>query len=378
MIIRDIALTRSDALWRVSARFLSERAPAEQVLYVETDRAGLLAADPNACLLAAFLPAWAAGERRIRVEGTICPLLAENLRIAASIFGHWFRDLGRTPAIEAAGYARAAPQERTAVFLSAGIDSMYSLHELTERLPCSNQIRPSAGLLIDYRGTSLDPLEAEARFQERARRCQAMLASKGLEFDWLRTDLRALRPDGRFWTRRYHGAMLAALAHFASGRYGRFYIASSVYHSLAQPWGSHPITDPLWSSFHMAVRNHGAEASKADKVQALSGWPQGLRQVHVCVNKRADGRNCGRCRKCMVIKLYLLAFGADQALAAFDYPEVTVADVEALDASRGWIRVQSLEILERVAATGIRNELFEALERQTRRGGPFSRVFRRG
>ncbi len=367
MIIRDIELTRDGSLWRVAARFQSERGRTQdRVLYVETDREGLLAADANGCLLAAFLPTWAAGETRVRVDGEVCPLLAENLRIAASVFGHWYRDFGPAPVFEAAGYRKAAPQERSGVFLSAGIDSMYTLHELTRRLPPSSQGRPRAGLLIDYRGTSIDAQEAEARFEERRRRCESMLTSKGLEFDWLRTDLRALRPDGRFWTRRYHGAMLAALAHFASARYGRFYIASSVYHTLAEPWGSHPITDPLFSSFHMAISNHGAEATKADKVAALTGWPEGLRQVHVCVNKQAGGRNCGRCRKCQIVKLYLKAFGADHALAAFGYPEVTADDVAALDAGSGWIRVQSLEILERARSAGIEDEIFRVLEARTR------------
>ena len=54
-------------------------------IYAVTGSTHRLTADPNGFLLGGFLPAWMAGERRVRIEDPVCPLLAANLRLASSL-----------------------------------------------------------------------------------------------------------------------------------------------------------------------------------------------------------------------------------------------------------------------------------------------------
>src|SRR5690349_8585858 len=103
------------------------------VRWEDTDRPPLdlyvrgpdLRADPNGFLLLCFLPAWQAGERRVAIEGGICPVLKANLSAAAQTLARWHR-MGATPAIEGPTETRL-PQGRIGQFLSGGVDSLASL-----------------------------------------------------------------------------------------------------------------------------------------------------------------------------------------------------------------------------------------------------------
>jgi hypothetical protein len=343
MIISDITFLQEASIYSLRAKIETEDASNSYDVYVETEREGLLTNDANGWLLAAYMPAWEMGEKEIVIEGVVCPVLVANLKLASSLFALWYKGMGRPPEIRAEALARRVPAEEAAVFMSAGLDSIYSLYDLTEYLPVGHPKRPSAGLLIDYRWRGLSDAEAALRFEERQQRCRILLESRGLRLETIRTNLRILMPGGNFWTRRYHGAMLAAMAHFCSARLGECNISSSIavtYDNdidVSYPWGSHPMLDPLFSSAHMEIKHYGMEVRKADKVRMLGEWPEGLLQLHVCTSKQANGRNCGRCKKCTKTKMYLVANGLEQALAAFDYSSFSGKDIRSIRITSDWM-----------------------------------------
>jgi len=342
VIISNIEYREDNGVVSVVARITADKGRFSRDVYVQSDNGNLLSAEPSAFLLAAYLPAWAMGEREIIVEGDICPVLLANFKVSASILRHWFSDFGVAPHVTS-GVARRVPADGAAVFMSAGVDSMHTLFELTEHLPFGHSDRPTGGVLLDYRGMSLGDDEALRRFDERRERCKFLLGSRGLEFDWIRTNIRSLKPEGKFWTRRYHGAVLAAMAHFCSNKYGRFYISSSIAVNtmpgppISYPWGSHPMLDPFYSSGHMQIKHYGTETAKADKIRELGSWVEGLKHLHVCVSKTDSASNCGRCKKCIKTKMYLAAHGINEAFVAFKDPRLTAKNVADIKINAEWL-----------------------------------------
>lgn len=373
MVIKDIVMEETDngQLLQASVSLLSDGKKATR-FYVETDCRDLLCGDGNGWLLASFLPAMEAGEKELVIEGTICPLLAANAEVAASLMRQWFPDLKPFPKI-VAQFDRKVPSGGTGVFVSGGLDSMYALHDLSKQSLPGRPGELRAGLFVNYQVDTLEAAESEARFEEGCRRARFLVEAKGLEFLSLRTNLRNLRPGGRFWTRRYHGAMLAAVAHFASRRLCDFHIASSVSignfegKASSYAWGSHPMIDPLYSSHHMRLHHHGLELPKADKIAALADWPEGLGRMQVCTSKSSGGRNCGRCKKCLKTKMYLIMNGQNKMLELFNYPEISARDVATIQISSDWMCLVYEYVRDRLRQTQGETDTVLALQKIIRR-----------
>ena len=372
MIIQDITVYGTCNGPRLQASIGGASKQKKQIYYLETNTPNLLCDDGNGWLLASFLPAMEAGEVELVIEGTVCPLLVANIEVAASLLRQWFPDLKPLPEIKAA-FKRRRPSGGAGVFVSGGIDSMYALHDLSQQHTPGRSDALQAGLFIDFRVDTLAEAESEARCEEGSRRARFFVESKGLEFLSARTNLRNLRPGGRFWTRRYHGALLAAIGHFASQNLSDFHIASSTSilnfggKASTYPWGSHPMLDPLYSSHHMRLHHHGLELSKANKIAELVDWPEGLEQMQVCTSKSSQGRNCGRCKKCLKTKMYLIMNGQSEMLRAFDYPGVSAQDVATIRISSDWMCTVYQYVRDRLSQSQEETDVVLALDKIIRR-----------
>lgn len=105
----------------------------ERIIYFGTDPsvADDLSPNPNAFLLATILFALRHGERRVLVEGQICPQLRNGLVTAMQQLKQWYGPpYDRFVAVEATkGFAPALPNSdgRTASFMSGGVDALTRL-----------------------------------------------------------------------------------------------------------------------------------------------------------------------------------------------------------------------------------------------------------
>ena len=126
---------------RAEARVIWEESPRPSFdLYFETDRQGTehLSAEPEAFLTACLIPAFRNGERRILVEGALCPRLAEGSVAAIALLGSWFGSPQRTIVVEGTeGFRVLTPRKpaRAAFFLTGGIDSLHLLGTNRARYP---------------------------------------------------------------------------------------------------------------------------------------------------------------------------------------------------------------------------------------------------
>jgi hypothetical protein len=289
-----------------------------------------LSPDPNGFLLASYLPAWRARERRVALDDAICPILRANLAAAVQTLASWNPWLGAPPRVEAPEKARA-PQGGVASFLSGGVDSLATLRVNRTELPSSHPEAISAAILVDYQDISgISAAETVARYRERTRIIETICTDAGVEPVLLRTNARALDSSMKFWMCTYHGSLLAGLAHFLSNRFRKVHIAATFDAANLAPWGSHPLLDPYYSSAHLQVAHHGLEMSRFTKTAIVADWPVALNNLNVCVSKRSQGRNCGRCEKCLRTMLALLSLGRLAECQAFDQADIRPDDLSGL------------------------------------------------
>lgn len=364
MIISGVRFAETDRGGVVETRIrLERRGAVDEHFFVQVEGEGRIAADPNGMLLAAFVPAWLAGERRIVVEGTVCPLLVANLRMAAAVLAGWYRDFPALPEIDA-DRAYRAPASGAAMFLSGGVDSLATMRNLTTVLPPGHPERPIAAVLIDYQDVrNVAREETEARFASRRHACGAVCADAGLRLVAIRTNLRRLNGSMGVWMTRYHGSFLAAIAHFLGGDFCTMYVAASRDALHLGPWGSHPLLDPLFSSRHVRIAHHGVEFSRIRKVGLLRDWPAALDAVNVCVSPSSRGRNCGRCEKCTRTKLHMLAEGCLANAGAFAERDVSPADLAGVRIKNDVACENWMDAVPGLQAVG-RPDLVAAIERE--------------
>ena len=250
--------------------------------------------------------------------------------------------------------------------MSGGVDSLAMLRSLTTLRPLGHPDRPTAAVIVDfpYLG-GIDRKETDARFLRSMATSREICSSLGLDVIAVASNFCELNPSMAFWIYRYHGAFLASMAHFLSGRYRRFHIASSYPMTHLVPWGSHPQLDPYYSSQHVAISHDGAELSRLEKVRRLCDWPMALNRMYVCTSRSSDGRNCGACEKCVRTKLHLLLEGRLGDAAAFAENDVSEADVAGIRIGSAYASLCYEEALPGLQRLG-RRELTRAVQRAIR------------
>jgi len=252
----------------------------------------------DAFVPALLLPAMAAREPLEIVPAASPRLLAELDRLQA-IFASWFPRYTR---IE----VRARPRDErgdptpagVGAFFSGGVDSFYTLR----RRPPGG---PAITHLLFFHGleTTLELRRGAEAAEARARR---VAGEAGVSCVVGETNLRTAFP--LLWG-EYCGGGLAAAGLSLGGGLGRVLVPSTDSYADAEPWGSHPLVDPLWSTERTAIVSDGAEATRSEKLESLASDPLATRHLRVCLENEGGDWNCGRCTKCVRTAVALFALG---------------------------------------------------------------------
>jgi hypothetical protein len=275
------------------------------------------AADPHAFLIAVFVAALRAGERRIAVDGAICPVLSDGLRAATAVLRSWYGGERRMPALEPSdGFRPGYPPEGgggEAVFVSGGLDSLDLLHSRGRRLPPEHPAAVRRGIFVTGFGRFFGErqmAEVEVR-SERAARGTAREA--GLPLTVVATNLLELHGDQPSFSLESHGTVFAAIAQLFSGRLAAAALAASddVASGLA-PWGSHPLLDPLFGTSALRFVHDGIGITREEKAARVGRSVAGRRHLFTCSFPLPGDPllNCGRCEKCLRTMMELLVAGA--------------------------------------------------------------------
>lgn len=264
---------------------------------VPTDLEGDLSESGNPWVVAMLPYAMENGET-IASDMPVDAELLENLKGLIAVWCEWYPQLSK-PGIKAtaASWNQAAPRgERTAAFFSGGVDSWFTVLRHAPELEQAAIGRVDE--LITVHGLDI-PIEAAGEFGKLQSALGVAAAELGRKLIVVRTNLRR---HGSLWARGWgwltHAAGLAAVALILEKRYRKVMIGSAYSYGHLIPWGSHPMTDALFSTSSLQIKHDGASFKRVEKTGLIARHRIALEHLHVCW-KNGSATNCGKCAKCL-------------------------------------------------------------------------------
>jgi hypothetical protein len=351
--------------------------PAQSLRFEVAEALGAdLEPSPEAFALAALPAAVWRGERRLWIDGSLCPHLASNLSRLMQTWSSWYehcRPIGLEPARGlAAPPARLSP--RAALFLSGGVDSLALLRRSRTEHPVGDPEAPcDAIVLFGNNGFEFEggrPVSGRlAAYQALLARLAPLAERESLTLVPVHFDARWLLPGYRPWTSLAFGPMIASVAHALWRRNTLAWLGSSSIRS-DRPHGSRPDIDPLYSSGAVEIRVGDPDTPRFEKIRRIADWEPALAVVQPCwlrSRRLADGRlNCGRCEKCLRTMLALLVLDRLSACSAFAEDDVRAEWIDRV-AVPSQSKLDFLLDLEEPLARRGRRDLVRALRRLRRR-----------
>ena len=317
----------------------SDRATQRIHFRYGADKSYFISENYHPFLLATVIPAIRRRERRIHIDGAICPWLKDNLLSFMSYMTNWYwykydvdKDDAPLVAIEAGS---RQPESRkpanTGAFFSGGVDSLYTLRRNRLNIPRGHPgsindvifvhgfdmgTRPKRGTEEDYFNYVIDEL-------------RDLLDETDLNLIPVFTNLRQLDPYTDCWLDEYMGSAMAAVAHGLSGRLTDVLVSSSYEIPKLHPFASHPVIEPRLSSYELRVHHDGERLSRVERVKMVSQWPTALASLRVCFFGDKTQLNCGKCPKCLRTKLELLCAGKLHEASTLPGGEPTASIIRA-------------------------------------------------
>ena len=103
------------------------------------------------------------------------------------------------------------------------------------------------------------------------------------------------------------------------------------------PWGTHPLSDPLYSTSRTQIVHDGTSHSRVEKTLAIAHHPTVLKNLHVCFQGHdahgQDDTNCCSCSKCYRTMTVFEILGKLKDCRLFDYRKFHVAKIARLDST---------------------------------------------
>lgn len=325
-----------------------------------------VASGADAFVPAALLPAMR-GKLDVDVRGAVSGailLAAERVQAIERAWHPAWSMVKLDAAATDAGPERAS-NGAVAAFFSGGVDSFYTLRKHRKEI---THLVFVAGFDVPLHRAALRQL-----ITGELRRTADELELPLVEVE---TNLREFSDGSLFSWEDQHGAGLAAVAHFLAPSFAKFYIPSSYALPFLFPYGSHPGLDPMWNSESVELVHDGIEATRFDKIGALSAWDAAIRNLRVCWQLVEGQYNCCRCRKCLWTMAFLRAHGVLERATSFPVAlDLRRLSEQGADATEHTYRL--IQALAKVGSRGDDRELADALRDALSRKTPFLHSVRR-
>lgn len=369
MELRAVDVTRSPAGagWRLQGelRFDGSR-PPETLWFdlpVRDDNDVSTTGEP---WLAALLPVAATLHEPLRLPLPVDARLLENLRELLRIWTAWYPSLAMVP-IEAEP-CDAPPRGRTMAFFSGGVDSFFTAlrHGAGDGTPRTERIDDLVFVHgFDIRLANERALGNVLPVLERA------ADALGKPLLTVTTNLRETVFGATDWNQLSHGAALAAVALAMGPRYSTALVPSSAGYRDLRFWGSHPLTDPLFTSSRTRIVHDGPAFMRAEKTEYVAQSDIALGALRVCW-RSDDGWNCQACNNCYRTMLTLEALGVLDRSATFDRARLDLDRASRIFCPRSY-DIRQFGYVRDLAARCGRPDIVRAVERSLARSARLSR-----
>ena len=279
------------------------------------------------------------GERLV-VHRPLDRVLHDNLLGLRRVWSAWYPELEPIP-IEAHTIIGADrrevptdPSKRTISCFSGGIDSLFTFFRHQDQVLGDGTAPIDDFLSIGGFNSSMDD------FDQMHRELESFATRVGRRLIPVLTNIRygdhaidTPYSTGHWEERLAHGAFLAGIVHMLGGRYKELIIPASSPYGRLQPWGSHPMCDPLLSSSDLRVVHDGASFNRTVRTEIVARDDEALAILLVCERNDRRSGNCSRCQKCLRTMAMLDCLGAKDRAKTFDWSGYSMARL-----SHVWLR----------------------------------------
>lgn len=258
---------------------------------------------------AGLLVAMRSGEP-LELDVPVSPRLLQGVDKLQDIFRCWgpaFKQSFQRIDIRCPVQPAETCNEGAASFFSGGVDGWYTLIKHREVITD----------LLFAKGIDMQ-LHNDTLFEDACKANASTAKEYGKTFVSFATNLRFFAHDhGIGWDPTYVGSGLASIALALS--YRVTFIPSTITYAERIPYGTHYLTDPLWSTEATQIVHDGAESARPEKLAVLIKNDLAMSTLRVCWQDK--GYNCGKCEKCLRTMISLRLLGASTRTL----PELTSA-----------------------------------------------------
>lgn len=314
--------------------------------------------------VACLLPLAAHTGESLRVPLPVDRPLLANADWLMRIWHTWYPNLTVVPVeAEAAEGAPDTGPVRGVSFFSGGVDSFFTVLRCRDTAPPAERAPIDDLITVWGFDVPIDRHDAFARLRDRH---ETVARALGKQLIDIATNVRSTRWGCTQWAHAGHGAALASAALSLERRFRTVYIAGSGSYRDLHPWGTHWVTDPLFSTWRTAFVFDAGAYLRTDKIEYLADCEIALRNLRVCFETRSE-KNCGVCGKCQRTMIALEICGALHRCATFPRTTVDIRQVARMDCSHPF-HLREVQDLRKLALAKGRSDLIKALDRSLARG----------
>jgi hypothetical protein len=330
----------------------------DRIWFEVSDRYADILTDSGNPWLACLLPLAVTLGEPLRISRPVDRTLYDNAQELMRIWVDWYPHLNIVP-IEAE-IAEAESQNapaRTASFFSGGVDAFHTvLHYDATANPGSYDCIDD---LIFVWGFDI-PVQNQTAFLRVRDNLSKAATHLGKEMVFIATNLRETRCRKADFSYLAHASILSSAALALNGLYSKVLIPSSSNYEHVRPWGSHPKTDPLYSTRRTHFVHYGIEFKRLEKTAYITQSDVAMHTLRVCWVSESGG-NCGVCNKCFRTKTALALYGALERCTTFEAKDLDLGQVATVYSQRA-IDIIYLRKVQAAAQRMGRQDIADALE----------------
>ena len=269
--------------------------------------------------LAILLPLAATLGENLDIPLQVDPELLRGAESVLRLWAYWRKEMHPIDITTGPLEARPCTDRSTASFFSAGVDSTFTVLR-----------RPDVKNWITVQGFDM-PITKDEAFKHHCERLSGIAEYYGANFIPVRTNIRETRWKRAHWELLAFGPALAGVALMFEDCFHEVLLPASFDYSSLFPWGSHPLSDPLFSTVHTKIIHEGTAYSRTEKIEYLAGDKKALSELHVCFRgadaKGQDNKNCCLCEKCYRTMIALDLFGKLDDAVLFDRSKFQIENI---------------------------------------------------
>lgn len=295
------------------------------------------------------------------INAEVDPVHLDNTRQFIKVFKIWFPELTQITVDVKQLSEPKLVEKKTLAFFSSGIDSLFTLLRYNGGL--EKDPKEHIDSLAMIFGFDI-PLNKREFFVKKFERARQFVDQFGVELFEITTNIRETRIKDTNWGSLTHGAALGALGLCLEKGYSRVLIASSGGYADLTPWGSHILTDPLFSTSKTSFSHDTPEYERWDKLCEIIKFKPMMEILHVC-NHSFTHENCCRCEKCLRTLIIIDLLGQLDQCVTFDLRKYDPLNIKKIFMLTDKVEID-WQYIKRLAVEKKRPEIFSYVEHSFR------------